>query len=36
MSALFFPVAILYHELLLRAFDRSTPFALPTAAQPLF
>ena len=26
MSALFFPAAILYHELLLRAFDRSTPF----------
>ena len=26
MSALFFPAAILYHELLLRIFDRSTPF----------
>ncbi len=26
MSALFFPAALLYHELLLRAFDRSTPF----------
>lgn len=32
MSAFFFPAAILYHELLLRLFDRSTPFfdiALP-------
>lgn len=26
LSCLFFPAAILYHELLLRAFDRSTPF----------
>lgn len=26
MSALFFPAALLYHELLLRVFDRSTPF----------
>ncbi len=26
LSILFFPAAILYHELLLRAFDRSTPF----------
>lgn len=26
ISALFFPAALLYHELLLRAFDRSTPF----------
>lgn len=26
LSALFFPAAILYHELLLRAFDRSAPF----------
>lgn len=26
LSLLFFPAAILYHELLLRAFDRSTPF----------
>ena len=35
LSALFFPAALLYHELLLRAFDRSTPFfdlaLLPTA-----
>lgn len=26
LSLLFFPAAILYHELLLRAFDRNTPF----------
>ena len=26
LPALFFPAAVLYHELLLRAFDRSTPF----------
>lgn len=26
LSTLFFPAAVLYHELLLRAFDRSTPF----------
>ena len=26
LPALFFPAALLYHELLLRAFDRSTPF----------
>ncbi len=26
LSVLFFPAAVLYHELLLRAFDRSTPF----------
>lgn len=26
LSALFFPGVVLYHELLLRAFDRSTPF----------
>ncbi len=26
LSALFFPAALLYHELLLRVFDRSTPF----------
>ena len=26
LSALFFPAVILYHELLLRAFDRDTPF----------
>ncbi len=26
LNALFFPAALLYHELLLRAFDRSTPF----------
>ena len=35
LPALFFPAALLYHELLLRAFDRSTPFfdlaLLPTA-----